>query len=104
MLKFINACSATFIHTLYVSIHPMLKFINNLVMLYQIDCGSFNTSHVKVYRKKSKKMNTFLKGFNTSHVKVYHKEQNGTCQYANVSIHPMLKFIPVMLKADRTVA
>ena len=77
-----------------ISIHPMLRFIStgctsNLSRTY------FNTSHVTVYPHQHPHRKMKRTYFNTSHVTVYLIYIIGFNQRKCISIHPMLRFIPV---------
>ena len=71
MLRFIKNCVNKSSNTLRISIHPMLRFIDQQSIV-NVDC----------YRN-----------FNTSHVTVYRSPVFSSYWFVNISIHPMLRFI-----------
>ena len=118
--QYISCCSLSFYSSInkksgeQVSIHLMLQFIqhsdaqrnsklsfqyisccslSNYRMLVQKKNFSFNTSHVVVYRRKSRKRRKTAISFNTSHVVVYQSTGWSVRLPVHVSIHLMLQFI-----------
>ena len=77
-----------------VSIHPLLKLIQ-IDEAGVINLPCFNTSHVKVNQYRYYSALVFEYRFNTSHVKVNHRSECSAWVQGRVSIHPMLKLIPL---------
>ena len=122
MLLFILALCLWEITSSAISIHPMLLFIldeqiskipacafqyipcyclSNCRLNHLSALQDFNTSHVTVYPKRAKCPLYYIFDFNTSHVTVYQCDNSLALVLFDISIHPMLLFILMILTYQR---
>ena len=92
MLRFISSIFLLWLGLWFISIHPMLRFIERevrvpdmLIVFQYIPC--YGLSKQMVFLKSK------ITHFNTSHVTVYQQAEMACIESNAISIHPMLRFI-----------